>query len=172
MQHKQGLLVSLLLLIITGYHLLAANPVHADSAKIDELVPNDYQENQFKKNNELLHDESLTNQRTNIPEEVKDLTFEREKQSQDDIMKSTLFLSETSDNNTIKAKALEMQLFTNVEDKALNLAEEDEPSSSNLSLTIFIWTLVGVCSLLLIVVLFVWGSSQNKTKKSSKLVEG
>ncbi|KKI89577.1 hypothetical protein WQ54_24760 [Bacillus sp. SA1-12] len=164
MQHKQALLVSLLLLIIIGYHLLAVNPVHADTTKIEELVPNDYQENQFKKNNELLHDESLTNKRSNIPEEVKDLTFEREKQSQDDIVKSSLFLSETSDNNTIKAKALELQLFTNVGEKALNLAEEDESSSSNLSLTIFIWALVGVCSLLLIVVLFVWGTSQNKAK--------
>ncbi|MGM0875216.1 MAG: type VII secretion protein EssA [Bacillota bacterium] len=171
MQRKQAHLVSFLLLIMTGYHLLISGVVHADTTNIDELVPNDYQENQFKTNKELLHDESLTNQRSNIPDEVKDLTFERDKKSQDKEMKAGLFLSETSDQNTIKAKAVEMKLFTAVESSSLNLAEEDTPSSSNLSLTILIWSLVGICSLLLIVVLFVWGKSFSKAKISSKRLE-
>ncbi|OAS83037.1 MULTISPECIES: type VII secretion protein EssA [Metabacillus] len=168
MQCKQVSLVSLILLIMTTFQLLLAGVVHADTTEIDELVPNDYQKNQFKKNNELLHDDSLSDQRLNIPEELKGLNFQREKISQEDIIKSTLFLSESSDNNTIKAKALEMELFTEADSSMINSMEEDTPSSSNLSLTILIWAMVGICSLLLIVVLVVWSKSANKAKISSK----
>jgi type VII secretion protein EssA len=153
---------------MTTFQLLLSGVVYADTTEIDELVPNDYQKNQFKTNNELLHDESLSDQRLNIPDELKDLNFQREKISKEDIIKSTLFLSESSDNNTIKAKALEMELFTEADSSMINSMEEDTPSSSNLSLTILIWAMVGICSLLLIVVLVVWSKSANKAKISSK----
>jgi type VII secretion protein EssA len=164
MQRKDFQLVLFILLIMTVYHLDTAGVVHADTTKIDKLVPNDYQTNQFKTNDDMLHDDSLTNQRLNIPEEQKELTFKGDKRSQADEIKEELFLSQVSDQNTIKAKAVEMKLFTKTESSIINQTEEDTSPSSNLSLTILIWTLVGICSLLLVVILVAWGASSAKQK--------
>jgi type VII secretion protein EssA len=164
MRRKQAQLVSFILLIMTVYHLTVTGIVHADTTKIDELVPNDYQKNQFEINKGLLHEDSLTNQLTNIPEEQKELTFKGDKTSQYNAIKEELFLSYANDQNTIKAKAVNMQLFSSVESSTVNQTEEDTSASSNLSLTIIIWILVGICGLLLLVVLFVWGTSAAKQK--------
>jgi type VII secretion protein EssA len=160
MKRKQAQLVFFLLLIMTVFHLTVVEVVHADTTKIEELVPNDYQQNKFKSNTNLLNDDSLTNQASKIPEEQKGITFEEDKISKDEEIKAELFLSEAADQNTVKAKAVELQLFSAAESSTFNQTEEDIASSSTLSLSILIWALVGICSLLLIVVLFVWGSPQ------------
>jgi type VII secretion protein EssA len=161
MMRKQAKFISfILLLLMAVFHLTIVGVVHADTTKIDELVPNEYQQNEFKSNTNLLKDNSLLNQRTNIPEEQKGITFEKDNISKDEELKKELFLSDATDQNTVKAKAEELQLFSSEEVTTSNQIEEDTPSSSNLSLSILIWALVGISILLLIVVLFVWGKSQ------------
>jgi type VII secretion protein EssA len=160
MKRKEAKFISFTLLIMTVFHLAIVGVVHADTTKIDELVPNEYQQNEFKSNTNLLKDNSLLNQPSNIPEEQKGITFEKDTISKDEQLKKELFLSDATDQNTVKAKAEELQLFSSEEVTTSNQIEEDTPSSSNLSLSILIWALVGISILLLIVVLFVWGKSQ------------
>lgn len=164
MKRKRDAAVSIIMLMMAIFHLMVAGVVHADTTKIDELVPNDYQKNEFKSNKGLLNNTTQTNQLKGIPEEIKEITFEEVERSQDEVIKAELFLSESTDQNTIKAKAVDMQLFLSAETPTLKQTEEDSSSSSSLSLTILIWALVGICILLLIVVLVVWGKSLAKQK--------
>jgi type VII secretion protein EssA len=169
MKRKLAQLVFYLLLIMTVFHLTVAEVVRADTTKIEELVPNDYQQNEFESNTDLLKDDSSANQASKIPEEQKGITFEKEKVSKDEEIKKELFLSAETDQNTVKAKAVELELFTAAESTTSNQTEEDPASSSNLTLSILIWALVGICSLLLIVVLFVWGKSSAKQKSPQNI---
>lgn len=164
MKRKQAKLVPFILLIISAFYLTNAEIVFADTTKIDELVPNDYQQNEFKSNTNLLKDNPLLNQPVNIPEEQKGITFEKDKISKDEELKRELFLSNATDQNTVKAKAEELQLFSSKEATTSNQIEEETPSSSILSLSILIWVLVGISIMLLILVLIVWGRSQAKQK--------
>ncbi|MBZ5750036.1 MULTISPECIES: type VII secretion protein EssA [Metabacillus] len=164
MKRKRAIAVSIILLMINLFHLTVAGVVHAETSKIDELVPNDYQKNEFKSNKSLLNNTTQTNQLKDIPEEIKEITFEEVERSKDEAIKAELFLGESTDQNTIKAKAVDMQLFLSAEAPTMKQKEEDSSSSSSLSLTILIWALVGICILLLIVVLVVWGKSLAKQK--------
>ena len=164
MKRKRATAVSTILLMMVAFHLSVAGIAHADTTKIDELVPNDYQKNELKPNNSLLHNNTQTNQLKGIPEEIKEITFDEVERSQDEAIKAELFLSESTDQNTIKAKAVDMQLFLSAETPTMKQTEGDSSSSSSLSLTILIWALVGICILLLIVVLVVWSKSLAKQK--------
>jgi type VII secretion protein EssA len=164
MKRKQAKQILLILLMMAVFYLTNTALVYADTTKINELVPNDYQQNEFKSNTNLLKDNTLRNQPANIPEELKGLTFEKEKVSKDEQLKNQLFLSSATDQNTVKAKAEELELFSSEETTMSNRLEEDTPSSSNLSLSILIWGLVGVSIVLLIFVLVVWGRTQAKQK--------
>lgn len=162
MKRKQAQFISVILLMFAVYYLAIAEVVQADTTKIDELVPNEYEQNEFKSNTNLLKEDTLNNQPLNIPEEQKAITFEKEKISKDEELKKELFLSDAADQNTVKAKAEELQLFSSEEAATSHQVEEDTPSSSHLSLSILIWAIVGISMLLLIVVLVMWGKSQAK----------
>jgi type VII secretion protein EssA len=164
MKCKRATAVSMILLMMVVFHLSVAGIADADTTKIDELVPNDYQKNELKSNNSLLNNDTQANQLKGIPEEIKEITFEEVERSQDEAIKAELFLSKSTDQNTIKAKAVDMQLFLSAETPTMKQTEEDSSSSSSLSLTILIGALVGICSLLLIVVLVIWSKSLAKQK--------
>ncbi|MBM7605173.1 type VII secretion protein EssA [Metabacillus crassostreae] len=167
MKHKQVKLVFFFLLMVMVYHLTAANVVLGveEKSKIDELVPNDYQKEKFKINKDLILDKQQQTQRTTIPEEQKELTFEGEKVSNDREVKHNLFSSDAKDLNTIKAKAVSMQLFSEKELLSQSAMEEETDSSSASPLSLLIWILVAICSILLIVVLFVWNKSTTLEKR-------
>ncbi|MDQ0226625.1 type VII secretion protein EssA [Metabacillus niabensis] len=164
MKHKS--LIGLLLLIVS-IQLSFSNIVYAaDAPSIDELEPNDYEKKEKKTNRSLLRDEGLsTTKRSELPEQIKQLTFEGAADSDEEKIAS-LFLSQTSNRNTIKSKAVEMNLFSSTTETKMNELEEDTTSSSNLSMSILIWVLVGICLLLLAIVLYIWATSSAKKKAS------
>ncbi|MGF3105554.1 type VII secretion protein EssA [Rossellomorea sp. DUT-2] len=132
--------------------MLFSPPILA-TTDINELNPNDYQDNKFKKNSDLIHDQSSTNQKVQIPEEQKNLTFEGNSSNGLIELKEKIFQSEEKDTNTIKAKAENLNLFSQSESARLGSLEEGS-SSSSLSLLIAVF--VGICILLLIVVIVIW----------------
>lgn len=48
----------------------------------------------------------------NIPEEIKDLTFEKEEDAEKESLKESLFANASAEDNTISAKAKEYNLFS------------------------------------------------------------
>ena len=65
----------LLVAILASLFIMGA-PVQANT-DIEDLVPNDYQDHKFRKNTDLIHERNLyNNERSNIPEEQKGLTFD------------------------------------------------------------------------------------------------
>ncbi|WRP06550.1 type VII secretion protein EssA [Rossellomorea aquimaris] len=141
------------LALVASMIMMFSPPILA-TTDINELIPNDYQENKFKKNSDLIHDQSSTNQKIQIPEEQKNLTFEGKSSNGLSELKEKIFQSEEKDTNTIKAKAENLKLFSQSESARLGSLEEGSSSSSSLSVLIAVF--VGICILLLIVVIVIW----------------
>lgn len=139
--------------------LLLQHQVVIAETNIDELVPNDYQKENVKINKELLLDKQQNQQRTNIPEEQKGLTFEGEKTSNDTEIVSSLFIENSKNLNTIKTKAENLHLFSSTEKVSQGQRIEEEPTSSKNPLSLFIWVLVVICIILLITVILFWNKS-------------
>jgi len=148
------------LILIGGMVSMFVPPISANT-NINDLIPNDYQNNDFKKNTDLIHDQTLTNEKIKIPEEQKSLTFEGVSSNKLSELTDKLFKSEEKDTNTIKAKAENLKLFSQSESARLGSLEEGSSSSSSLSLLIAVF--VGICILLLIVVIVIWNrTTQDK----------
>ncbi|MED3998160.1 type VII secretion protein EssA [Peribacillus frigoritolerans] len=126
---------------------------HAPHGKAEEepmVEPNEYQENDIDVQTEYFHEEGLLEQKRKLPEEQKDLTFERGKYDAIDSVKDSLFQSPVMENqnNTIASKSEQLGLFSEVRIPTRN-EEETEPSL-NFDLTI----LLGIVLALLVVCLF------------------
>jgi type VII secretion protein EssA len=149
------------LILIGGIVSMFVPPISANT-NINDLIPNDYQNNDFKKNTDLIHDQTLTNEKIKIPEEQKSLTFEGISINKLNELTDKLFKSEEKDTNTIKAKAENLKLFS--ESESARLGSLEERSQNGSSLPILIAVLVGICVLLLIIVIVIWGRSAQGSK--------
>ncbi|CAH0302018.1 hypothetical protein SRABI96_04637 [Peribacillus sp. Bi96] len=114
------------------------------------VEPNEYQEKDIDIQTEYFHEEGLLEQKQRLPEEQKDLTFERGKYDVMESVKDTLFLSPITEknNNTIASKADQLGLFSEVGIRTRS-GEETEPSL-HFDLTI----LLGIVLALSVVCLF------------------
>ncbi|MGG0790746.1 type VII secretion protein EssA [Peribacillus simplex] len=126
---------------------------HAPNGGAEEepmVEPNEYQEKDIDIQTEYFHEEGLLEQKRKLPEEQKDLTFERGKYDAVDSVKDSLFLSPVTENqnNTIASKSEQLGLFSEVAIRTRS-EEETEPSL-NFDLTI----LLGIVLALLVVCLF------------------
>ncbi|PMC35345.1 type VII secretion protein EssA [Bacillus sp. UMB0899] len=139
--------------------LLLQHQVAVAETNIDELVPNDYQKENVKINRDLLLDKQQNQQRTNIPEEQKGLTFEGEKTSNDTEVVSSLFKENSKNLNTIKTKAENLHLFSSTDKVSQGQTVEEEPTSSTSPLSLLIWVLVVICIISLITVILFWNKS-------------
>jgi type VII secretion protein EssA len=149
------------LILIGGIVSMFVPPISANT-NINDLIPNDYQNNDFKKNTDLIHDQTLTNEKIKIPEEQKSLTFEGISSNKLNELTDKLFKSEEKDTNTIKAKAENLKLFS--ESESARLGSLEERSQNGSSLPILIAVLVGICVLLLIIVIVIWSRSAQGSK--------
>ncbi|RIW38941.1 type VII secretion protein EssA [Bacillus salacetis] len=151
---RDKILAILILMSVIGTSY--AIPVSANT-NINELIPNDYQDNKFKKNNDLLHDQSST-EKVEIPEEQKGLTFKEAAGSRLDALKQRIFQGEEKGTNTIKARSENLKLFSGAENSA-RLGDLEETPQDSSSLSVLISVFAGVCILLLILVIVIWNRS-------------
>ncbi|MGE7763296.1 type VII secretion protein EssA [Peribacillus sp. NPDC097895] len=130
--------------------LFFSHTSHSVAEEEPMVEPNEYQEKNIDIQTEYFHEEGLLEQKQRLPEEQKDLTFERGKYDVMDSVKDTLFLSPITEenNNTIASKADQLGLFSEVGIRTRS-GEETEPSL-NFDLTI----LLGIVLALSVVCLF------------------
>ncbi|CAN7611291.1 type VII secretion protein EssA [Peribacillus frigoritolerans] len=130
--------------------LFFSHAPHGGAEEEPIVEPNEYQENDIDIQTEYFHEEGLLEQKRKLPEEQKDLTFERGKYDAIDSVKDSLFQSPVMENqnNTIASKSEQLGLFSEVRIPMRN-EEETEPSL-NFDLTI----LLSIVLALLVVCLF------------------
>jgi len=158
MMRKHWVMLISFLFFVTSFLLLPNQTVIAET-NIDELVPNDYQKKNVKINKDLLIDKQQNQQRTNIPEEQKGLTFEGKKSSNDTKIVSSLFKENAKNLNAIKTKAENLHLFSSTEKVSQGQSVGEETTSSTKPLSLFIWVLVVICFISLITVILFWNKS-------------
>lgn len=130
--------------------LFFSHAPHGGAEEEPMVEPNEYQEKDIDIQTEYFHEEGLLEQKQKLPEDQKDLTFERGKYDAIDSVKDSLFLSPVTENqnNTIASKSEQLGLFSEARIPTRN-EEETEPSL-NFDLTI----LLGIVLALLVVCLF------------------
>lgn len=147
-------LISLITLFFLCSHLV---PVAVDAnTDINELLPNEYQKNKFKKNTDFIHDSSNTKEMGEITEEQKTIAFNGNKSFNPEPTINQLFLSMSTENSTIKDKAENLKLFSNSETAAFQSKITEDTQGSSSSFQLLIGVLIGVFLLGLVIVLVIY----------------
>jgi type VII secretion protein EssA len=128
-------------LLLNGNHT-AATP------NIENVTPNTYEKEAFKENTDFLHEKSLYENKEEIPEEQKTLTFKKTDYDPLKELQKQLFSGNTENNNTIAVKAEQLKLFTDVSEDDLYL-EADSGSTAKQNTKLMI---VYVCLLVVAIV--------------------
>ncbi|MCM3597317.1 type VII secretion protein EssA [Metabacillus idriensis] len=149
MKRKTVISFSLLLFIIVFTSGMRGNA--ETETNLEELDPNVYEEKELKENTEYLHEESLFEKRTTIPEEQKDLTFEKPSRDEKDDLQEQLFTDYTKEKNTIKSKAEQLDLFSGSAEPSMSMTEtvnSDTTQNSGLMMTYILLIAIGVILML------------------------
>ena len=108
--------------------------VYAETDKWPEIEPNQYQRQDIELRMDYIHEESLLDEKRDLPEVQTSLTFQRPTSSFFEQTKAQLFLSGEKETNTIAAKAEKLGLFSSVEEQTVPshqpLDEAEQTSSS------------------------------------------
>jgi type VII secretion protein EssA len=147
MPMKRNSINSLILLLVI-ISLTSGVTVKAETeSNLEELDPNIYEEKELKENTDYLHEESLYEKRNSIPEEQKDLTFEKPSRDEKDDLQEQLFTNYTKEKNTIKSKAEQMDLFSGNAEPSMSISEtenKDNSQNSGLMMTYILLIAIGV----------------------------
>ncbi|MGW6298835.1 type VII secretion protein EssA [Peribacillus butanolivorans] len=136
-------------LFLALFILFFSQPTNGHAEEEPIVEPNEYHEKNIDIQTEYFHEEELLKQKQRLPEEQKDLTFERGKYDVLDTTKDSLFLSPvTENNNTIASKAEQLGLFSEVNIRTRS--NEGTESSVNFDLPL----LLGIVLALAVICLF------------------
>ncbi|MBX9976542.1 type VII secretion protein EssA [Cytobacillus firmus] len=123
------------LALIPAIWLIAGQSAGA-TPDFNNLTPNTYEKKEFKENTDYLHEKSLYENKKEIPEEQKDLTFTKKNLDPLKEVKEKLFDGGKTTNNTITAKAEQLQLFSDSKQESFLKAEDQTPAEQDNKLMI------------------------------------
>jgi type VII secretion protein EssA len=108
--------------------------VYAETGEWPKIEPNQYNRQEIELRTDYIHEESLLDEKRDLPEVQTSLTFQRPTSSFFEQTKAQLFLSGEKETNTITAKAKKLGLFSS-DDKQIvpsrqPLDETERTSSS------------------------------------------
>jgi type VII secretion protein EssA len=92
--------------------LLTRVTVYAEADEWSEIEPNQYQRQDIELRTDYLHEESLLDEKRDLPEVQTSLTFQRPTSSFFEQTKAQLFLSGEKETNTVAAQAEKLRLFS------------------------------------------------------------
>ncbi|MDQ0273310.1 type VII secretion protein EssA [Cytobacillus purgationiresistens] len=117
--HKIIALIFAMTILFIVFH----TPLASATPSIETLVPNLYEDKEFRDNKEFLRKESTTNQTKQVPEEQKSLQFELRDYDPNEKVKEELFSSERENRKTIALQAEQLDLFAKEPNQASSFQE-------------------------------------------------
>ncbi|KON85645.1 lipoprotein [Sporosarcina globispora] len=114
------------IVLIPALLLLAGQSAGA-TPDFNNLTPNTYEKREFKENTDYLHEKSLYENKKQIPEEQNNLTFTKKNLDPLKEVKDKLFDGGETINNTITAKADQLQLFSDSKQESFLKVEDQTP---------------------------------------------
>ncbi|MCM3705276.1 MULTISPECIES: type VII secretion protein EssA [Cytobacillus] len=114
------------IILLPALWLLACHSAGA-TPDFNDVTPNTYEKKKFKENTDYLHEKSLYENKKQISEEQKDLTFTQKSLDPLKEVKEKLFDGSETTNNTITAKADQLQLFSDSKQESFFKTENQEP---------------------------------------------
>ncbi|MBA2871426.1 type VII secretion protein EssA [Anoxybacillus calidus] len=130
----KGRLVMFLFLFLCSVLAAMGVTVYAETDEWLEIEPNQYKQQEIDLRTDYIHEESLLDEKRDLPEVQTSLTFQRSTSSFVGQTKAQLFLSREKGTNTIAAKAEKLGLFSSIEEQSVPsrqpLDETERTSSS------------------------------------------
>lgn len=80
-------------------------PAAAANEENTDVKPNEYEKKDIEIRTDYLHDDAYSEEKTALPKEQKDITFDQPAENPDDKLISNLFTSSDTEPNTIKAQS-------------------------------------------------------------------
>ncbi|RBP87378.1 type VII secretion protein EssA [Cytobacillus firmus] len=134
-----------IILLIPAFWLIGGQSAGA-TPDFNNLTPNTYEKKEFKENTDYLHEKSLYENKKEIPEEQKDLTFTKKNLDPLKEVKEQLFDGGETTNNTITAKADQLQLFSDSKQESFLKAEDQTPTEQDNKL-IFLYIILFIIAI-------------------------
>ncbi|RFU63100.1 type VII secretion protein EssA [Peribacillus glennii] len=130
--------------------LLMVSPGIGSAEQEPIVEPNQYKEKDIELQTEYFHEESLLEKKRSLPEEQKSLTFMKVEDPYYENARQELFQSSAADNNTIKAKAEQLELFSSEGRMSFGTDKTEKDDGFNFNLTV----LLGILAVLAVICLF------------------
>jgi len=125
-----------ILFLLPAILIIAERPAGA-TPDINNVTPNTYEKKEFKDNTDYLHEKSLYENKKQIPEAQKDLTFTKKNYDPLKDVKEQLFAGEDKIHNTITAKADQLDLFSKADQESFYMSDSSQnPIEKNKKLMI------------------------------------
>lgn len=157
--------------LIVLWVLLGQNRLAVAAPNIDSLVPNTYEEMQFRDNKELLRKES-NRQTQQLSEEKKLLTFEQRSINQNERWIDLLFSNASEPRKTISVQAEQYNLFTQEESMIVSSqANSMEPHERSSSLRMLYRVILAAAILVIFIILvpkIAQGSNKDQSSAKAK----
>ncbi|MBD1379769.1 type VII secretion protein EssA [Metabacillus arenae] len=132
-----------------------SSPSAIATPNLNGLEPYIYEGKNTKRGTDYLREKSKYEKPEDIPEEQQDLTFEKTKQNDDEEIQNQLFSNYTRENNTITAKAEQMELFSPSMDQSASSLISQEPVQKSSTLFYIFGFLIGI-SVLTVFGFIIW----------------
>lgn len=143
----------LFILSVLPVLLLCHTQTAGAAPSIETLVPNLYEDKEFRDNKEFLRDEA-NKQKQLVPEEQKGLTFDQRNLNQNEQVQEKLFSGESEPRKTVAIQAEQLNLFSQESNIAsANEAAEQSSEDSQSSLKTLYLAILAVAVIIILVFL-------------------
>jgi len=131
----------LLSIILVFLSILSVSSITFAEDEKDKVEPNVYKKRDINIRNNFRDN---LNERKELPEEQKELTFEPPRKTEKEQISEELFQSSVIETNTITSKATQLELFSMADYEAKRDTEEEVLEESSILLIIFMIIIVAI----------------------------
>ncbi|MBS2970804.1 type VII secretion protein EssA [Metabacillus sp. KIGAM252] len=159
---KRAIILTALLLLIPATAVRAEEQLPEQPADIEDLAPNIYEEEKIKQQTDYFQEDKLYDRKYNVPDEIKNLQYEKPDPNRKEKELAELFATYTSNEieaNNTAAQIAKDKLFMDSDEKLFQstgpqqLQADTQAESQGSSLTILYIALIGIGLLLILVIL-------------------
>lgn len=147
---EKGIMICML-----SFSLFIPSAAAAETEENTDVAPNQYEKKDIEIDTNYLHEDTYYEEKTELPEEQKDITFDKPEDKDAELIKDLFTSTDSEESNTIKAQS--KQLGITFAEKPITKAssteteEEQETSSLLLPIIYIVLILLGIAGIVFLI---------------------
>ncbi len=154
MKHNRSMEKGIMICMLS-FSLFIPSATAAETEKNTDVAPNQYEKKDIEIDTNYLHEDTYYEEKTELPEEQKDITFDKPKDKDTELIKELFTSTDPEKSNTIKAqsKQLGITFAKKPITKASSTETKEEQGTSSLLLPIIyvVLILLGIAGIVFLI---------------------